>query len=387
MAIERIRLEKKDQEWTAEFDGPSCTLKWGKAGGKTQVKSKTWLSGTNEGKSNATTPEQQCRRDIVAKAMKKIADNYVVVEGQGIIDAYGTGLQDETHFDVPQPMLAKVYADHSGKVRAEKVLALQAKKDGNRCLVNLTTGKLYSRKRKEIACFPGLGDEVVKACSWLSDDGVEWADGELFAPGMSFNEIQSLIRSDEPAEGNERICFHMYDYVSDEEQLMRAKRLNDNRVEMSNGRVDVLETFFLYTTGVPSDKLETALMVWHDRFVEAGDEGLIVRLPGKGYQQKRTDRLLKLKVFMDDEFEIVGWEHEKNEPTKMGTAVLKMASGATFRARPKMSEKEKAATWAERDGLVGKMATIRFQNFDEKSGIPRFPVFIGIGVDKQKDED
>jgi DNA ligase 1 len=225
---------------------------------------------------------------------------------------------------------------------------------------------MYSRSRKEITNIPGLGIAVAQACKGLKN--IEWADGELYSDKLTFREIQSIIRQTNSVHPDaDKINFHMFDYISEKPFSARMVQMEDKIV--GNDRIMIVPCIAAVV-----DKIN----VMHNTFVEEGYEGIILRNPDMPYEEKRSSGLIKYKLFRDEEFRVIDWSPEKNDETLMGAAILETADGEIFKARPAMSELDKAEIWENRDAYIGMMAIVKFQEKDPVSGIPRFPILKGF---------
>jgi len=70
----------------------------------------------------------------------------------------------------------------------------------------------------------------------------------------------------------------------------------------------------------------------------------------------------------------VNFVSEELHPDKLGAAIMKMPNGDLFKARPAMTDKERDEIWKHPNKYIGRMATIKYQELDVKTGIPRFGV-------------
>lgn len=361
------------QEWKAAVDQNRVTYDWGQEGGKRQKKTVVFKEGKNVGKKNETSPAEQCLFEVENKIRKKIEqEGFELIVGK-LTTVHKTAIK--THTDVPKVMLAAKYEEHKKKIDCLEWIIAQAKLDGNRCSVNIKTCKMYSRARKEILSIPGLAEFVKEACKKLPD--VVWVDGELFSDEITFNEIQSIIRKSKSIdiEKASKIKFNMFDYMTQESCKVRMDKIAKGVQE--NERVKIVESYTIHPNEIKK---------WHDKFVEEGHEGLIIRMMDKPYEHKRSHGLLKYKMFQDEEFKVVGFKSEKNNPNELGAVTCVMKDGQTFNARPKMTKPERDEIWKNQDNYLGKMATIKFQEKDEKTGIPRFPVLKGFRDEGDIDE-
>ncbi len=361
-------LEKKNSNgklnrWTAEVIRNEVYFQWGIVGGKQQTKHDIYREGKNIGKENETSPAEQCLFETERKVRGKIEDGFILKLGTLTTTSKTVVASD---LSVPNPMLAKKYQDNPAKVDEQEYILADPKLDGNRCLCNIKTAKIYSRKRKEITSIPHLGKEIQKACKGLK---VTWVDGELYSDKITFNEIQSIVRKskDVDVEKAKKIKFNIYDIINNDGAYKRKCDIEKN----------VEETDYVHKVDFYKIK-PSEIRKYHDQFIERGYEGLMIRLINSPYEQKRSSGLLKYKIFIDEEFEIVGFKCEENKPDVLGAVTCKMKNGKTFNARPAMTVAERDQMWKNQKNYIGKMATIKFQNYDDKTGIPRFGVLKGI---------
>ena len=109
-------------------------------------------------------------------------------------------------------------------------------------------------------------------------------------------------------------------------------------------------------------------------YLEAGQEGQMLRIGSSLYEGKRTKSLLKRKEFQDEEYEVVAVVEGQGNWTGYGKAVTcKLANGETFNAGIKGDREFCKQLLVNADKHVGSDATIRFQNLSS-TGVPRFPV-------------
>jgi len=120
------------------------------------------------------------------------------------------------------------------------------------------------------------------------------------------------------------------------------------------------------------------LKTFHDKYVEQGYEGLIVRNKKGLYKQKdRSNDLQKYKEFVDDEFEIVDYKAGTGRDENAVIWICKTKEGKTFNARPEGSLDQRRKNYRSGKKFIGKLLTVRYQNLS-KDGIPRFPIGVTI---------
>lgn len=303
------------------------------------------IKGKNIGKVNETTPLAQARSEMASEILSKRDSGFCLPDEQPIIPTL--------------PMLAHEFKKHSNKVTYP--VFIQPKLDGVRCLYNGLN--FWSRKGKKF---------LTSVTSHLVfDTENQILDGELMLPPpYTFQQTVSAIKKYDP-ELSPQLRYYIYDVITDQTFEERNLYLN----EINNSRVYPKDIIFLDTIIVTD---EEELMLKHLTFVDMGYEGSMVRSKhGKYLIKHRSTDLLKLKDFIDEEFIIVGVI--EGEAKEKGKAIFQCISSndLVFRVRPKGTDDHRAKLWKERDSLIGKQLTVRYQNLSD-DGIPRFPAGISI---------
>lgn len=314
----------------------------------TLVRNEVECKPKNTGKKNATTGAEQAVLEMNARIKKKLREGYF------------TSMEEAKHSVVMLPMLA---LDYKKVKKIEYPCHAQPKLDGMRCLASKD---MRSRKGVEIETMGHIGPSIDAISATI--------DGELYAHGLSFQENMKLIKKrrdkvgDEP--GTIDVFYHVYDMVSDKP----FKERYDTLYHIVKGLpfVKAVETIVIYK--------EEDLKEYHQKNIERGYEGTIIRCGETGYElNKRSKSLLKYKDFIDNAYEIVDIIPSDRRP-EQGLVVCKHGD-QTFKATPKMTHKEKEELLTNKADYIGKMAEIRY--FEETdSGLPRFPVCYGFRLDK-----
>ena len=112
------------------------------------------------------------------------------------------------------------------------------------------------------------------------------------------------------------------------------------------------------------------------KVVDKDGEGLMLRDPKSEYVHKRSNSLLKVKVFHDTEAVVI--EHtvgQGRNAGRVGALVCKMPSGKTFQCGSGLCDDDR-----ENPPPIG--CTITYRYFEvTKAGVPRFPSFLRIRED------
>lgn len=352
-------------EWQIEVDGDKYRTTSGQQGGNQIVHDWTTCTGKNIGRANETSPSHQAKLEATSKHNKQLEKGHYV---EDIND-----LDKETYFKV---MLAKSYDKRKDKMSFNKAL-LQAKLDGIRFITRNGVG--HSRNGKPM----GGASFIVEAMQHLFEAYPDLiTDGELYNHEYKddFGALVSLIKRDaskitpekqENIEAN--LQYHIYDVP-----CVNGLKSDADYCDRYNSFWAIIDKEFPELKSilhkVPYKYISThqAIEDGWKAYVADGYEGAIIRYNTK-YENKRTWNLLKVKKFLDDEFEIV--EVLEGRGKKAGTAgsmTMKLPNGELFNTNIKGGYSVYDEIWKERDALVGKTATIRFFEYTEY-GVPRFP--------------
>lgn len=309
----------------------------------------------NVGKSNATSALEQAESELQAKYNIKLSEGYFPSKQKA---------EDE---EVLMPMLAKVYEDHAAKINWNEAF-IQPKLDGMRCLAVIKNNKvtLLSRKNKEIITMTHITDELKGLENMV-------IDGELYAHGKTFQENMKLIKKYRPGE-SEMVKFHVYDMVEDKPFIDRYTRLYNICLAVNEWKhMEIVPTMRLVN--------ESGIKMLHTDYLQQGYEGSMIRHGVAPYKVNgRSDSLLKYKEFQDITAEIIDIV-EAEQIKGHGVPVLKDENGNTFRAGTKMSHDDRIDLLANKEKYIGQTAEIRFFEYTDDR-LPRFPVMVGIRLDK-----
>lgn len=241
---------------------------------------------------------------------------------------------------------------------------VQPKYDGVRCV--LQKGEdgsihLISRGGKEYDV-PQIKEWGERHCGILPLDGEIYNHQEL-----TFQQICSAVKC--RSELTNKLRMVIYD-----NQL--PVRFSDRWRALQGVFENITSDSPVYLTQTFVAHSEKDIKRWHKVFVSMGYEGAIIRNADGKYIEGRSNDLMKLKTFDTTEFEVADvLEAEGNDA---GTAIFKLkVNGYLFCARPKGSKALRAQYLADREEIIGKMATIQHQGYSD-AGVPRFPVMLNI---------
>lgn len=342
-------------------------------GGKWQTDTYEYWHGVNIGKSNETTFQQQAYSE--ANSMwKKLRDAGFSTEKPKEGEKFNTDANGSM-----KPMLAIPFNEK----KIQFPCLVQPKYDGVRCLIFEKDGEVQIISRK------GKPYDIPHIKKWAEEHRECLPlDGELYNHGeLTFQEIVSAVKR--KSEITEKIRYVVYDQpVAD---FCNIKRWN--RLILTGG---VVPDSSMLPKGVkkkPSDLRPEWQPVYlsdyayaqdmeqleklHNDFVRDGYEGCIIRnLEGTYEFGFRSNDLIKMKSFMDSEYEIIDVLEANGRDAGTAIFVCKCEAGV-FNVKPQGTRELRAKYWKERRKLIGKMVTVKYQELSD-DGIPRFPSAISV---------
>lgn len=357
------------QIWYMEQDKEKYRTTSGQIDGIKTTTDFTVCTGKNLGKKNETLPEDQAKLEIEAQYKKKLAQgNYK----ESIDDIY-----EDNFF---KPMLANKYTEHpvTQYMLDNNLVYSQPKYDGARCIVN--KNGMFSRQGKPIVSAPHIFNTVKHIFNEIPEFIL---DGELYNHQLkdNFNEIISLIRKLKPTkedlEASENmIQYHVYDFpmISKFSSRFEVGKTILQRYSIRNpvhlAKTDCVKSF------EHLDELYGAYLL-------DGYEGQIIRIDKSGYENKRTNQLLKRKEFQDAEYNIVRIEEGLGNRSGMaGSIRYKLPDGREFSSGIKGGVDFYKQLLMETDSYIGGQGTVKFFQLTP-DGIPRFPVTTAVYKNKR----
>jgi DNA ligase-1 len=197
-------------------------------------------------------------------------------------------------------------------------------------------------------------------------------DGELFNKDISFQEIMSLVRKTENLSAeSSKIQYWVYDMV-DLKSTFHQRYINWSNIIAGLTNVRPTDTFIV--------KTEEDVLKKHQRFVKDGWEGTMVRNLDSLYKlNSRSSDLLKIKVFNDVEFKIIGYKAGTGKFINVPTFQMVTKNGDVFEGVPKGTEEQRKEYLDNGRNYIGKLATVRFFGYTTTDKpVPRFPVVVDL---------
>lgn len=317
-------------------------------------------------------------KDKGYRELDKPIDDYTEVELDELVGSSATN-----QVGVLKPMLAKQADKVTSTKIYEKEWWVSRKIDGVRCLF------YYDSKEDAVHSASRGGEGYDPATSHLREDPQLLElfrnypslilDGELYKHGKSLQQISGAARMEKNAYDCDWLEYYVYDLIDLENLDMSAS----DRIQLLQSIGHTYSWSFdpymnwdnkLQIQIVPQELISgwDNMKALHDQYVQEGFEGLVIRNPEKPYKPNgRTNDMIKIKMYKDDEFKITGLSEGLREEDMCFTLVTK--DGIEFKAKPMGTRELKQQYREDLDQLIGKMATVKYFYLSDE-GTPLQPV-------------
>lgn len=381
----KTRVVEISYEWDDAQHGFVIRRKTYQYGGKVTVQPEIWIY---KGKVKRTVSEQ-ARLEYNSHLKKytdkgyKLLPSSIKINNAVAVEAFieehlGNGVTDSNGFK--KHMLAK-QADKVATSVFDKIKYWYGSRkiDGVRCSFYWKDGEVRTASR-------GGGDYDAstsfmrhnpKLIQFFEEHPDIVLDGELYKHGKSLQQISGAARLEKDTAGMDWLEYYIYD-------VMDNTKTFEERLDILHDITDELNLGFnperewddgeLKFQIVPQETVVgwANIQKLHDKYVGEGFEGIVIRDPSKVYNfGGRTNAMIKVKMYKDAEFEIVGYS-EGLRPEDM-VFVCKTKEGKEFEAKP-MGPRELKWEYLDRmDEIIGKMATVKYFYLSDE-GCPLQPV-------------
>lgn len=202
------------------------------------------------------------------------------------------------------------------------------------------------------------------APSWFTKDFPPFPlDGELWTKRDDFENIQSIVLSQNSSKRWETISYNIFE-VPNIKGDFRA-------------RLHFLETYLTknpnkYIKIVPQKvcKNKDELNLYLQELISIKAEGVILKNPNTLYEVGRSKNYLKVKNFLDDEGLVVG--HNYNIDNSFKSLKIKLQNGTIFNLGNGFKNKER-----ENPPKIGSIVTFKYYGLT-KNGKPKFASFLRV---------
>jgi len=296
---------------------------------------------------------------------------------------YQPSLSDAQNNPIFLPMLALSTKKGDGSLKEDVFKSLkypvmvQRKFDGLRGIATIEPNgsvKFVSRKNNEYTIpLPEIRREIA-SISNLPDDVI--IDGELYAEpsDLEFNVANGLIRTHagsmnpEKEKQQEHIKYRIYDLFDPNNPDLTYKQ----RYALLEKWITPAMTKLVLTKNYSAANM-AEVKALAETFVREGYEGGIVRQDWPYQVDSRNKALLKVKFFIDEEFEIVDWT-DGDTPSSKGLVkwVVMTPEGKTFNVSMNAPHDIQREYFQDGEKYIGSDLTVEFERYSP-DGIPMKP--------------
>jgi ATP-dependent DNA ligase len=309
-------------------------------------------NGKNLKKLNATNHYQQAISEAFSKwTKKKEIENYYQIteenktENVKQLNSVSANIKDL--MKIYYPMLAQEFNKYKKKVSYP--CYIQPKLDGYRMVYNTTSNSITTRQGKNFNIIQDTEILFKELCSLPSGYIL---DGELYVHNdeVSF-ETLGVLRKKKALSNTDKlnlnkIEYHVYDIIDSSRDYKSRKDLLDSLLNKYSFKM--IKNVITYKV-----ESEDEINNYHNKFVnEDGYEGTMIRTHNGIYKEKyRSYDLLKLKDFMDDEFEIINYTFEKDTSGADENLIIWVikVNNMECKVRPKGSKEERKELYKQCD--------------------------------------
>lgn len=317
-----------------------------------------YVTKKNVGRKNETSLFEQSLFEAKSKWNKQVAKGYK----ENIYELNSASML---------PILAHKYVG-KGLKYLKLPFGASKKMDGVRCITHIDNNGNVDMISRLGNSFNNM-NEIRKDFKKMVGDTGYIFDGELYNHDIPFNKISGSVRKKSKVSNiDSKIYYYVFDMIDTKltyfERVKILKEFERKSPKSCKIRFELYE--------VVNDHSEVKGFL--SKYVAEGYEGLMLRNLDGMYINKRSNDLLKYKLFDDSEFKIIGGK--EGTVTAAGAVVFECVTkeGKIFDVFPRGSMERRRRLFTELPNIIGKMLTVRYQGLDPVSNIPRFPIGIGV---------
>ena len=269
-----------------------------------------------------------------------------------------------------KPMLANNFTKFKDKIIYPCIV--QPKLDGFRCIAFLENNNvvLITRTGSLIKHFSSIKSQLYDI---LSKNNNIIFDGEIYSNDIPFNEIVSFIHlkdlNNETIEIEKKLNYFIFDCYDINNNLLNFdKRLQLLKSLSLNSKSNI--NLLQHNIVTQQEDIE----LYHKIYLKEKYEGIMVRNIDSAYTiGKRSNNLLKLKLFIENEYEIINAKEASGNDKGTVIWICKNENDLEFSVRPKGSRNTRKEMFDNKEKYIGKYLTVIYQELSPDK-IPRFPV-------------
>ena len=211
--------------------------------------------------------------------------------------------------------------------------------------------------------FRSKNGNKIYAPSWFLDNLPPFElDGELWTKRDDFENIQNIVLDINPSSKWEEITYNIFEVPNAKGNFEeRLKKLEQWLVKNPSKNIKIIPQI--------KCKNQEHLEIYLKELLDKKAEGIILKNPNKDYFQGRSDDILKVKKFFDDEGLVIGHNY-KNE--KFKSLKIELKNKVVFNLGGGFSNQQRL-----NPPRIGDLITFKYYGFT-KNRKPKFASFLRI---------
>jgi DNA ligase 1 len=200
--------------------------------------------------------------------------------------------------------------------------------------------------------------------SWFTKDFPNFElDGELWTKRDDFENIQAIVLDKKPSSKWQEITYNIF-------EVPNVKGNFDKRLEKIRNYLNKNPNKFIKIIPQIICKNDTQLNDYLEKLVDEKAEGLILKNPKLEYFSGRSENILKVKKFYDDEALVIGLNYSKVNEFK--SLKVKLKNGIIFNLGGGFSDMQR-----KNPPKIGDIVTFKYYDLTKNSK-PKFASFLRI---------
>ena len=262
---------------------------------------------------------------------------------------------------------------------------LSRKYDGIRCYYDRSQDLMLFRSGRIIVRMPHIQDYSKKACDNYNLSAI---DGELYVPGLKYREIASLVNGQTKItdEQKQSIKLSVFALRKDGTELTTQEMIQEMKSLPTSQHIIIVDNEVIANN---SD----AIFARAKELQRQGWEGVVLRHPTISYEEGGSHKLLKVVVYHEDVYKIVGFtEGTRSYSGSLGGLLIEgtglndefVPIPIRSRVSSGLRRAERQKIWDNKQDYFGVAVNVHYQKaqdarLDEDGfGSLRFPKYKGI---------
>jgi DNA ligase 1 len=204
---------------------------------------------------------------------------------------------------------------------------------------------------------------IIYAPIWFTKNFPKFKlDGELWTKREDFGNIQSIVLDKNPSLKWEEITYNIFEVPNAKGNFHKRLSIIENYLKINTNK---------YIKIIPQIKAtnQEHLESYLEELINKKAEGIIIRNPNMDYFYGRSDQILKVKKFHDDEGIVIGKNYKEG---KFKSLIIKMTNGEIFNLGGGFSDEERLNPPKLNDQI-----TFKYYGFT-KNNKPKFASFLRV---------